>query len=121
MGEFQGNDKTEDVGPLPLLIVSPKRTWRKGTGNTTRTAGPELDMQDISPAICHQATVARIDLFPNLFFELPGQSKLKDVFLLHNPCAGIRILNKHSVNTYKVHIYITNLHNIFLSVVTYAT
>ena len=69
MGEFQGNDKTEDVGPLPLLIVSPKRTWREGTGNTTRTAGPELDMQDISPAICHQAAVARIDLFPNLFLN----------------------------------------------------
>ena len=34
-----GNDKPEDIGPLPLSMVSSKRTGEEGTENTTHTAG----------------------------------------------------------------------------------
>ena len=34
-----GNNKPEEVQPLPLFLVLQKRTWREETGNTTRTAG----------------------------------------------------------------------------------
>ena len=36
------NDKPEDIGPLPLSMVSLKRTGGKGTENTTYTAGYAL-------------------------------------------------------------------------------
>ena len=34
-----GNDKPEDIEPLPLSIVSLKRAGGEGTVNTTGTAG----------------------------------------------------------------------------------
>ena len=90
-----GNDKPKDFGPLPLLMISSKRTG----GREHVTLHAQRDMPSISPAICRRAGVARIYFFLyQIFFELVTRNeKTYHSYAIHVQESG---LYRHSVYTY---------------------
>ena len=72
----KGNDKSEDIGPLPPSKFSLRRTEGEGTGNSTLAAGYEWHFTcDLQPRR-RMPAVESIYLLPKQIFFLTGQWSL---------------------------------------------
>ena len=93
-----GNDKPEDVGTLPISMVSWKRTWRERTGNTTSTSEYAwhftCDLQQ--GRIGEYLFVSQPDFFKNWSIEMKGHMEV-NIDILFKPIYIDNDSNLHNI------------------------